>query len=299
MTTYIFDHIYKTGGTTFALSYLVGAVKLGLLPRSEVFVVRGHLNQNRTDLDYLMSLPNDDRSRLRIICGHNAGVLRSAFSGARFITLVRNPVDRVISGYLHARYHGDAGSLIGREIEEERVSLGDFVKRDLFAARYAQFVSVKDAQAKVLLGPERPLFDDGTLQKSIQSRFHLVGCTESLELFLYLLHLKDGFPLILFNNRLVRKERDCYMPRPECLQVVREYNRFDQLVYECVRREFDRQVSETWTSEHIASFNEYLTTLRKFRHETGGDENAYAPFVPHKGVNPSNFVGDQCQSNQT
>lgn len=276
---HIFDHIYKTGGTSFSLSYLLGAINLDAFDPSEVFIVGGHLDKNREDLRRLKSLPGCDKRRLKVIAGHNTGCLRSTFPDARFITLVRNPVERVISGYLHAKYHEDAKNLVGREIEDGNVSLSEFVRSDLFARRYADFVSVRNWQARVLLGSEADAgADPNSMTARIRSRFYLVGYTEALELFLFLLHLTDGFPLLLFNNRLVRKERDSFEPTAECLEVVESFNRLDAAVYHCARQEFDRRLSEVWTEANASAFREYMSALERFRRETGGDENTTSLF---------------------
>jgi hypothetical protein len=276
--TYIFDHIYKTGGTTFNLSYLLGGIELGLFNEQEVFIIRGYLNENREDLTRLMRLSEEQRRRLRIIAGHNAGLLRSAFPGAKFITVVRNPVDRVISGYLHAKYHEDAWDSVGREIEENNIGLAQFVDQDLFARRYAEFVSVQNWQSKTLLGSDSVMPESGALASAIQSRFYLVGYTEALELFLFYLHLTEGFPLILFNNRLVRRERLSFTATPEETAAIMRYNELDDVVYRCVQREFDLRVAEVWTPENALGYQEYLSALRQFQKATEGEENAKSVF---------------------
>src|SRR5260221_10744682 len=202
---YIFDHIYKTAGTTFNEAYLPGAFE-----PEKIFVLRGMRDTNLEDLKKLRSLSEEELRPLQVIAGHNAGRLRGAFTrDAKFLTLVRNPTARAISGYVHALFHGDAFEIIGRELQEQNVGLSQFIEQDLFARRYADFVSLHDWQATVLLGAENlssgPRTDD-EITELIRSRYHLVGYTEAFEMFLFLLHITEGFPLALFGNRLVSPE---------------------------------------------------------------------------------------------
>jgi hypothetical protein len=265
---YIFDHIFKTAGTTFNLSYLPGAFE-----PQRVFVVRGMRDPNRQDLEKLSALPPEERSRLQIIAGHNTGRLRPAYPEARFLTLVRDPAERAISGYLHAAFHRDAFEIVGREIQERGMGLSEFVEQDLFARRYAGFVSLHDWQAKTLLGLENLSLAAGSetaVTEAIRSRFYLAGYTEAFELFLFFLHVTEGFPLVLFNNRLVRKERRSFVPADGDLAVIERYSRYDRVVYNCVKREFDRQVSEIWTPALGRQYEEYRSALKAFQNETGG-----------------------------
>jgi hypothetical protein len=91
---YIFHHVFKTGGTSFNLSYLPAA----FLPE-ETFVLRGSREPNREDLQRALAFSNEQRSRLKMIAGHNTGELRPSYPNARFLSLARDPVARSISAY--------------------------------------------------------------------------------------------------------------------------------------------------------------------------------------------------------
>jgi hypothetical protein len=269
---YIFDHIYKTAGTTFNLAYLPAAFE-----PEKIFVLRGMRDANLEDLKKLRALSEEELRPLQVIAGHNAGQLRGAVPReAKFLTLVRNPTARAISGYLHALLHDDAFAIIGRELQEHNIGLSEFIEQDLFARRYADFVSLHDGQAKVLLGAENlgnvSCTDEG-ITEAICSRNHLVGCTESFEMFLFLLHITEKFPLVLFSNRLVRTERASWRVTDADLATIDRYSRLDQQVYHCVRKEFDRRVSAIWTSSVARQYEEYLTALKEFRKEA--DRNKF------------------------
>ncbi len=270
---YIFDHIAKTGGTTFHSSHLPAIFR-----EEERFVLRGFAAANAEDRERLATLPPTKKARLRIIAGHNAGQLRSGFPDARFITLIRDPLSRVISMYQHAKLHPDAQAVIGRHIAENNVGLEEFVKADLFAKMDADSASVQGWQAKVLLGSDLSKVDlsrPDQVKEAIARRFYLVGHTERLEDFLFLLHVRDGFPLALFNNRLVRGNREL---APSEVETIEKFNRADLIIYELVRRDFERRWSEIWTRSNAKMYAQYMETLSQFRSSTSGDENQLARY---------------------
>ena len=262
---YIFDHIYKTAGTSFNVAYLPGAFESEMF-----FVLRGFKDENLADLKKLSTLSEKELQPLRVIAGHNAGHLRGAFPRAKFLSLARDPRARAISGYLHALRHNDAFEIIGREIQEQNVGLSQFIEQDLFARRYADFVSLHDGQAKVLLGAEslsNVSRTDEEITEAIRSRYHLVGYTEAFEMFLFMLHITEGFPLALFSNRLVRPERPSWAVADADLATIERYCRLDQQVYDCIRKEFDRKVSAIWTPSLARQYEEYVTALKEFQEE--------------------------------
>jgi hypothetical protein len=280
--TYIFDHIFKTGGTTFNLSYLSAAFQ-----PEEIFIVRGFRDANRQDIEHLIGLPESEKAKLKVVAGHKTGRLRVAFRQARFITMLRDPVERAISGYLHARLHPDARDIIGQTLEDKRIGLAEFVERDMFASYYADFVSLHNWQAQTVLGNDIPSdVSEKTIADRLKKRFYLVGYTEALELFIVFLHVTAGFPLVLFNNRLVRKERSTFEATARDIQTIKRWSQLDALVYRYARREFDRRMAEIWSHEVQALYREYISALTQYREQTAGDYN----------IAPVRFVASVCRA---
>jgi hypothetical protein len=286
--TYIFTHIRKTGGTTFHTSYLPNAFAAG-----EYFVVNGNFDRHQQELDHLEALSPAEKSRLRIIAGHSTSQLRPSFPDARFITLVREPHERVISLYRHALYHLDGGHPVGKYIREHRLSFLDFVERDLFdvvmrdllpdrsTEGFMRCTSTRNAQAQQLTGLPADVIDvsDRTrLWSLVQRRFHLVGTSEDYWRFVFHLHVTEGFPLLLFNDRLVRPDAHRFQPTKEELERVRQLNALDTALYKLVEEKFEERVADTWGEETLAGYERYRSALDEFRMRTGGNEQVAEPF---------------------
>jgi hypothetical protein len=262
---YIFHHVFKTGGTTFNLSYLPAA-----FAPEEAFVLRGSGGVNSEDLQRVRTFSVEQRARLKLIAGHNTGDLRPAYPNARFLSLVRDPVTRSASAYLHCKHHEDSWELTGRKIQEDNLSLGEFVEANWFNKAH-------NLQTRLLLGPEfmsNEPRSDAEITAAIRCRFHLVGYTEALELFLFYLHITEGFPLVLFNNRLVRREHATFQPTADDMNMIEKYNRLDGAFYRCARNEFDRKVGEVWTDKAEQLYGRYSEALELYRRTTHGDSNA-------------------------
>lgn len=264
--TFIFDHIFKTAGTTFHGSYLPAA----FCPQ-EIAVVNGFRDGNRADLERLARLPEGAKASLKVIAGHNTGSLRPFFPDAKFLSLVRDPVDRAVSAYLHAKHHRDAWEHVGWLITQRNIGLAEFVGEDVFAREYAEYFSLHDWQAKTILGPHfSPSLSQEEIAGIARSRYHVIGTTDQFERFLMFLHLTENFPLVLFQNRLVRKERVGFEPDVEALAVIERCNRVDALLYETMAKVFDQAVSAIWDAQAESEYQEYLSRLREFQAGCGG-----------------------------
>jgi hypothetical protein len=287
--TYIFTHIRKTGGTTFHTSYLPNAFASG-----ECVVVSGGIERHQLELDALKALPEIEKSRLRVIAGHSTSQLRPYFPDARFITLVREPQTRVLSLYRHALYHMDGEHPVGKYLRAHGMSFLDFLESDAFhrvlgevlpdrsTEGFSRCTSVRNAQAQQLTGlPEHEIDvgDTDRLWNLVQRRFHLVGTTEDYWRFVFHLHVGDGFPLLLFNDRLVRPEAHAFRPNGQELDRVRELTRLDSALYGLVSQKFEERVASTWGPDAIGDYQRYRAALAEFKTTTNANENIVAPFT--------------------
>lgn len=246
----VFEHIPKTAGTTFRRSYLTAA-----LPSAERWILGGG-ETNARDRDRFLSLPAAKRDRIRVVAGHGAESMRPQLPGARFITVVRDPVQRAISSYLHARFHEGSGDL-WPDVREKGLSLAEF------ARKYVQ----ENEQSRIVLGDDYEQLDSGQIRQRVNERYALVGYTEAFDEFVYLLHEREGLPLCPYANRLVRPEREGYVPSEADLDAVRRSHLVDAALHQIVKENFQSQI-DALPAGSRDRLQQFLASLRAFRAES-------------------------------
>lgn len=252
----VFAHVPKTGGTTFRRSYLTAA-----LPREERWILSG-AGENEADRRRFLAMPESKRRRYRIVAGHHAGTLRPYLPQARFLTVVREPVARTISEYLHAMHHPGAAA-IWATARREGLALGAYVER----------YDRQNVQSRMLLGDSCDTLDDHALGRYLDDHYALVGYTEAFDEFVFLLHLTEGLPLCFYRNRLVRPERATFTPSPEDLELVTRATAVDARLYRVARKRFDARLAAL-APETRRKLERWKAALHEFRQRTDLDVEA-------------------------
>jgi hypothetical protein len=240
----IFHHIPKTAGSTFRRSYLTQV----LAPEERWILSGGEMNAR--DRERFLALPAAERARIRIVAGHDAEALRPDLPDARFITVIRDPIERTISSYLHARFR-EGGEALWPDVRARGLSLAQF------SSRYIP----RNPQSRVLLGQDYGLLDASQMRDRLRSRYALVGYTEAFNEFVFLLHHTEGLPLSLYANRLVSREREAYVPSAADLDLVRRRNTVDLILHRVVEEEFQARV-DALSDDDRAAMCRFLESLR-------------------------------------
>jgi hypothetical protein len=243
----VFEHIPKTAGTTFRRSYLTAA-----LPPAERWILGGG-ETNASDRERFLSLPPAQRDRIRVVAGHEAESMRPQLPGARFITVVRDPVQRAISSYLHARFQ-EGGEKLWPDVREQGMSL----------AQFAQKYVPSNYQSHVILGDDYAQLDADQIRRRLEERYLLVGYTEAFDEFVYLLHEREGLPLCPYANRLVRPERESYVPGEADLDAVRRSHLVDAVLHQIVKEDFQSRL-DALPADSRDRLRQFLASLRAFR----------------------------------
>jgi hypothetical protein len=247
-TIIIFQHIAKTGGSSIgeALStFFPIEQQLSVSPGPHVTML------GTWSMEYPMkaweNLLPQQRDAIRLVGGHLPfGVHRIFSKPATYVTLLRDPVERVLSGFYYSieRHFAATG---------ERVTLEEYV----FRKRHYD-LGLNNHQTRVLSGIEyldpfgdfttenaRPITRDalGVAIKNLRDHYLLIGVTEEAEQFLARFAGLMGWPRNLIpslplrnvtENRPIAKDIE-----PRIIEEIRRHNQFDLELHEYTKKTFD------------------------------------------------------------
>jgi hypothetical protein len=170
--------------------------------------------------------------------------------------VVRDPIQRAISSYLHARFQ-EGGEKLWPDVREQGLSLAQFAERYI----------PSNYQSRVVLGDDYERLDADQIRRRLSERYALVGYTEAFDEFVYLLHEIERLPLCPYANRLVRPERESYVPPASDLDAVEQSHIVDALLHKIVKAEFQSRI-DALSADSRDRLQQFLASLRAFRAES-------------------------------
>lgn len=230
----IFYHIPKSAGTT-----LNSVLKKNYQP--ENFVECG-INTQAFMAD-MKTWPPDRLAQVRLLQGHFPFGIHELLPGRpRYFTLLRDPVDRVISYYYHAKREP-------LHYLHKHIHGNDWSLKDLLESRIP--IMMNDAQVRLISGVFDTLpfneVDERLLEQAITNlrTFAVVGVMEQFDLTLLLLQKAFGWRDINYVTTNIGENRQpAEMHSAEIIETVRRYNRYDAMLYEEARRLLAQQVKD-------------------------------------------------------
>lgn len=230
----LFLHIPKAGGSTVG-EYVYNQCKAettsndGLLDSGVAFVDYGFIKDPELTVpEHVVNLLG--RSDLRAVIGHFwFGLHEHINRPCRYVTVLRDPVERVVSLYYYAKLEGT-------------MSLEEF-------ARKPPFREVDNDQTRRIAGVNPPVGEctKATLdlaRENLQRHFDVVGTTERMDQTLSHLKIKFGW-----NRDVVSVPRNVNAARPvsrsllpTAIKAVRERNELDYELWRYASELLDQQV---------------------------------------------------------
>lgn len=229
----VFYHIPKSAGTTLnrilRKNYPPGSVVLSGI-NTQAFMAE------------LKAWSPEQLAQVKLLQGHFPFGFHEALPGrARYFTILRDPVERVISYFYHAKREP-------LHYLHKLIHNNNWTLKDLLESRVP--LMMNDAQVRFISGAfETPHFgevDESHLEQAIinLSSFEAVGVTEAFDLTLLLLQGVFGWQDISYKSVNVgenRRPTDSHAP--EIIDAVRRYNRLDMRLYDVARRLLDERVA--------------------------------------------------------
>jgi hypothetical protein len=240
----VFLHIPRTAGST------LGTILRRNFPQEQRCVRLNTLDKPFAET--LESISLEKRSSLRLVAGHLPyGVHRHIPRPCDYITIMRDPVDRVISVYkliLAKRNH-----MLHDQVVRSRVSLEQYVESGMDQGQ------TENSQTRQLSGRQFGVVDATSLDEAKRNlnTFALVGLTERFEETIALLRRTFGLRTSFYLTKNVLPPLEVSQRARELLQ---ERNDLDLELYE-----FAREVFLGRTHEEGKSFGFEVSALRAWK----------------------------------
>lgn len=232
--TAIFLHHSKTAGTT-----LNKIIDRNYAP-GEVYTI-GRIMQD--GIDQFEALSSAEKARLRMVRGHMPfGLHHQLTQPFIYITLIRDPVERIISSYAHIVRN--TAHPLHATVTAKQMSLRHCLEEKMLGLP-------PDGQTLDMCAREiqvtKPRVDAELLQvaiDNIEQHFAVVGLTEQFDLSLLLMQQALGWKKIRYAKRNVsikrlrREELDA-----ETMALVMDYCHFDQKLYDYAAKRLTQQAA--------------------------------------------------------
>jgi hypothetical protein len=212
--------------------------------------------------DEFRKLPEERRKKIRVLKGHMFfGLHEYLPQPSTYITLLRDPVERIISNYYMILE--DPQNIFHKDVTSKHMSLKDFVCSDLSDG----IVTLNNGQARMLSGVEANTaggFEEHSneilelARINLKEHFIVAGLQEKFDETLILLRRAFGWRNIFYikigGDKPRPKKKD--IPR-ETLNIIEKYNELDIELYKYAKERFDEQVLQQGPS--------FEKELREFR----------------------------------
>jgi Sulfotransferase family len=254
----IFLHIPKTAGTTLnrILEWQYSPFAIFTMDPYRI----------RATAERFKRLSEARRRRLQVVRGHLFyGIHEFLPQGATYITMLREPVARLLSSYYFVLRR--PLNPLHRKLKREGLGVEDCIR--LFPDRnntQCRFIAgVKDAA----IADERLL---DMAKENLTKSFSVVGICESFEESLILISKTFGWEVRFYENRKVSKTRP--QIDPGVVEMIKEHNRLDLELYEFGKSLFEANLArnESAVREGMAAFRTLPkpTSIENFYQSTVG-----------------------------
>jgi hypothetical protein len=233
---HIFLHVPKAAGTT-----LQRIMERNYRPEETYNIDGSHGDRVDASLARLRALPEAEKRRIRMIKGHMAFGIHEAMPQPSFyVTVLRDPVARVVSHYHYVRRHPEHylyGEVVGTDM-----SLGDYATSGLS-------VELVNGQVQLLAGLwnlpiEITREHLETALANLEAHVAVAGLAERFDESLLLMRHACGWKLPLYASENVAPASARKPIDPGVRREIEARNALDQELYDHAAARLERQIAE-------------------------------------------------------
>ena len=272
----LFLHIPKAAGTT-----LHSVIERQFQP-AVTYTIPGA--DSPQGIKEFIALPPEQREKIRLLKGHMPFGLHKYLSvPATYITMLREPVDRVISHYYCARKN--PAHYLHQEVTSKRMTLADFVgsglSTELTNDQTRLISGVERVNTRLLDGRERRTLRASTepvtreileiAKENLREHFAAVGLFTCFDESLLLFKKVLGWNNVYYVRLNVTQDRPAKRQVPTLERaLIEKYNEMDVELYEFARARFEEAIREMGAGfkSELRSFQRknrlYETALRGY-----------------------------------
>jgi len=246
----IFVHVPKAAGTT------LHRIIEKHYPRQTVYSTNPSLLNPEASIEHFKQLPLEQRAQIRILKGHLPYGLHDYLPGpSTYFTLLREPVDRVVSFYYYVRQstrHYLHEQVLARDLTlQQYIESCITTSNDNFQTRL-----ISGVHHEALYGRCTPAMLD-TAKRHLQEHFSVVGLSEQFDATLLMLKHAFQWRDLFYVRQNVNTDRPMLPNIPSAtIDLIREHNQLDIELYQFVKQHFEdrlRQAGPEFAQE-LAAF---------------------------------------------